>query len=1022
MNMWLDLRSATYNPTSYTLDNIRILRGASCADITLTDIAVTYGDFGNTITLDQIVNETTKEVLCSPKMSSVATCSGTYSPPPSGSKTFYADQAFRYAYVSGTPLKNSTKITFEISYSCGTGCSGTVTATYDTSVSPNVGEVKSDSNFTLDLSSVAWTNSNKTLSNIKMIVKDITKIFKITKVKVTFDSSKQLKKFSETNVSTIYDFNNANSSPASATVSYDLVTTASTVATYPTSWSALLGSGICSYYISPYLSSCTINWNGSNTCGIKYVLNTFLALKYSTTSNEFTKTQPVVKDNILYKASFEYPSYRGHLRMIKVPTATSTSSELVWDAASAMPSAGASNFPTAPLSSLDTSSPRYIFTNLPGSTSHVNFIASNAASLKTALGAASDDTAAVIINTARGRKSASTSDVYGSTSSCTGSPDGVLDTYGCDEDSKRLWGIENSTPALKTKSKYVESTASSVTTAEITAGKDRRDRFLFAGADDGMMHAFWAGHYDSSTGTYPDTTSGQGSGKEIWAYLPSSLLSNIKNQPFNPDPSNESTFEPKISVDGSPALGDFLICPSSQQVLSGGKLVRCNDKVVDGVTKSGWEWRTRLVGTAMIRSQNRGIVFALDVTNPYDPQLLWEGTYDKTTDTGCSGTSKNCNMGNSMGVSIGTAQIGDQLKDYVFLTSSWINKKKVRMSGASPVVDSSTNEYLYDVCSTGDTDPTCVYGVSAYALDIETGKVMWERSLPYSGDAVNVNVTPAVPALMDRDNNGSFDYVVFGDMQGRLWALRTTDGKNLTDNFTATNHISIPVYQVKTLDSDGKESASSTPVGAKEPIAAAVSVYRDYVVIATGGADYASNGSATDGQRYRIEVVKISLTGGTKQENQTVVLEGYDSTSKKGNEKVWAKPAISSDLKVYVGTARSYYSNATVATQQRDGRVIVIDLRTERNAASKTSNILSLSSGSSNLNNVDVVGGASGQWQTGGFVGGIDFDNRHAYIVTLKPSKDASGKNVDILQIGGSNFSPSTNKANPFKILWWRKM
>jgi hypothetical protein len=372
-------------------------------------------------------------------------------------------------------------------------------------------------------------------------------------------------------------------------------------------------------------------------------------------------------------------------------------------------------------------------------------------------------------------------------------------------------------------------------------------------------------------------------------------------------------------------------------------------------------------------------------------------------------------MGNSMGVSIGTTQVGDQLKDYVFLTSSWINKKKVQLSppvtGSPVVITDSTspkyNEYAYDICLPTDSASSCVYGISGYGLDLETGKVKWERSLPYTADAVGINVAPAVPALMDRDNNGSYDYVVFGDMQGRLWALRTSDGKNLTDSFTSSNHVSIPAYQVKQLTTGGVDANPVVYTNSAEPIGAAVSVYRDYIVLATGGADYASNGSASDVQKYRVEVVKLLLTGGVKDDNNTVVLEGYSSTDSKGNEKVWAKPAITSDLKIYIGTARSYFAGVDVASLQSDGRILIVDMKIRRTATTS---------------NISVVGGAANQWQTGGFVGGFDFDNKHAYIVTLKGTGTGASR-TDIIQIGSQNdFAKSTNKTNPYKILWWRKM
>ncbi len=960
-NLTLDMSSASYDPATHTLTNILVKRGATCADVTLTDIQVTFPGNGK---LSLVYNDTTSQAVCSPDQLSPATCSGAIIPP-SYSIATQLTWAGTLTLPSKTPPEDAS---LTLNYTCTPACS-------TTTITAQRGSISSNADMTLDFQNVSV--SATALSNIMLTIMGIDKSVKLTTIILAYTGSTATAKavtYKNTTNNVVLFTTNTKTSPPIMTVNKTIPLPTITIP--PSTWSYLLGKGICSYYISPYLSSCTIDWTKSNTCGIKYVLNTLLALKFQTTTSEFSKTQPLVLDNILYKASYDYPSYRGHLKMLKVPTDTQTNAVTVWDAANSMPPAGTGNFPTAPLratnpSSLDLTTPRYIFTNLPDKIDPIRFDpggfdaldATSKAAFRTQIGvgAVENDTnnnnAKVIINTVRGRTGASTAN-----------------TSGTDQDTMRLWAIENSTPALKTRSKFVESTAAAVSDSALAAGKDRRDRVLFAGGDDGMLHAFWAGTYDPVSGTYPDYDSKTAEKlhllKEIWAYIPSALLSNLNKQPFNPDPTNEASFEPKVSVDGSPALGDFLIL---------------------NTTSNKWEWKTRLVGTAMVRSENRAVLFSLDVTDPYNPQLLWESSYDKSSDTACSGTLKNCNMGNSKGVAIGTVQIGSQLKDYLFLTSSWINKKNVTK------IDTVTKEYA--TCTLTDTAPTCVYGVTAYALDLDTGKVIWAHPLPYTDDAVGINETPAVPALMDRDNNGSYDYLVFGDMQGRLWALRTADGKNLTD--------SNPVYQVKEFNADGSDS--STPTGAKEPIGAAVSVYRDYVVLATGGADVASNGSATDARKYRVEVIKIGITGGVKDNNQTVLLAGYDGTTKKGNEKVWAKPAITSDLKIYIGTARSYYNNQTVATLESDGRVIVIDLRVKRDTVQ-------------GITNVAVVGGGGGEWFSGGFVGGFDFDHKHAYIVTLKPTITANTK-TSVLQIGAqSDFTSTTSQSNPFKILWWRKM
>ena len=967
-NLTLDMGSAIYDGATHTLSNIRVMRGATCADVTLTDIQV-Y--FSGDATLDLVYNDTTSQAVCAPNQNSPANCSS--APVPAYSiSTYLSWAAPGLAAPATTP---PTDVALTLNYTCTPACT-------TSSITASRGAVATNTDMTFDFKNISVDIVNRKISNIQLTILDADKTVKLTSYTLTYTGS-----FSDNRAHDIIFWDTTNSkqifkatsvtapgtwNPGDYTIAKQTVTSSST-------WSYLVGAGICSYYISPYLSACTIDWTKSNTCGIKYVLNTLLALRYTLSGGTLSTTQPLATSylaqdsrTVLYKASYDYPSYRGHLKMIKPPTATQDKVD-GWDAASAVPHAGDGtvSFPTAPISSTDTTSPRYIFTNLPDTTSHITFDPNSVATLKSLLDSTgTDDDVKALINTVRGRRGCSATSIYGTT-----------------EDSKRLWAIETSTPALKTYSKYVESTAA----AAINEGKDRRDRILFAGADDGMLHAFWAGSYDKNAHGYLNNTTGNGTGKEIWAYIPSALLPYLNNPPLTSDSINESDFEPKVAVDGSPALGDFLVCTAK-----------------NGTACTNWEWKTRLVATATIRGQNRGIVFALDVTDPYQPQLLWEFTYDKTDDAGCSGTSRNCNMGYSRGVAIGTAQIGNQLKDYAFLTSSWIKRKIVKNADGSDVYDPVTT------CEASNTSALCGYGVSAFALELDTGKVVWERSLPYTRDAVNINEKPAVPALMDRDNNGSYDYVVFGDMQGRLWALRFTDGKNLADSYTADNHVSNPVYQVSQLDGTGLDSDPAVPTGAAEPIGAPVAVYRDLVVLATGGANVASDGSTVNRIRYRVEVIRIKIDGVKKYEKideYTMLLDPYDSGTKKGAEKVWAKPAITSDLWVYVATARNYFSNMAVSDSESDGRVIVMHLNDKRSSDVNGTNAISAASGS----NVFVVGGKD-SWHAGGFVGGFDFDRKHAYVVTLMPDH---GKSV--LQIGSEDFSSAVSKTNPFKVLWWRK-
>jgi len=136
-----------------------------------------------------------------------------------------------------------------------------------------------------------------------------------------------------------------------------------------------------------------------------------------------------------------------------------------------------------------------------------------------------------------------------------------------------------------------------------TAKADRR-RVLYAGANDGTMHAFLAGDLDNTTGKYTlhDT------GEELFAYLPYNLLGNVSN--YLPTTASSHDYY----VDSSPRVADVWWDDDS-----------------DGI-KQPSEWRTVLISG--MRKGGEGY-YALDVTSPPKsggftdanyPKVLWEFT------------------------------------------------------------------------------------------------------------------------------------------------------------------------------------------------------------------------------------------------------------------------------------------------------------------------------------------------------------------------------------------------------------
>jgi hypothetical protein len=149
-------------------------------------------------------------------------------------------------------------------------------------------------------------------------------------------------------------------------------------------------------------------------------------------------------------------------------------------------------------------------------------------------------------------------------------------------------------------------------------GKRTRDRVIYAGANDGFLHAFHAGDWQTDDGGSPpqplvpprhDT----GTGLELFGFMPSLVQKNAKN--LAPNPGVPHVF---YGVDGPPAVADAWIYRDFTQ--SGDPLVplaTMDDKVAD-------QWRTVLVGG--YRQGGRGY-YALDVTDPASsdyPGYLWE--------------------------------------------------------------------------------------------------------------------------------------------------------------------------------------------------------------------------------------------------------------------------------------------------------------------------------------------------------------------------------------------------------------
>ncbi|MFQ5515143.1 MAG: pilus assembly protein [Myxococcota bacterium] len=289
-----------------------------------------------------------------------------------------------------------------------------------------------------------------------------------------------------------------------------------------------------------------------------------------------------------------------------------------------------------------------------------------------------------------------------------------------------------------------------------------RDRKLYVGANDGMLHAVNAGSFQS--GDDPATTEIEngyydfGTGYEEFGYVPGMVLDTLKFIPRN---------VPKtyFYVDATPSAADVWI-PSNS-----------ND-----TTKDASEWTTVLVSG--LRQGGSGY-FALDVTDPTAttgvhgpyPKLLWE--IDET----------NLPLGETWSEPVitrvrlkagSTDFCGHSTTDDGPCREQWV---AIFGGGYRADGDPNLGTYVSDPNSATWTNRS--KGIFMVAID--TGQVIGQVLFdPNAGTLLNKMrySIPSTPAVFDLDFDGYADVVYIGDLGGQLWRW---DLSQIGDDTGATN-------------------------------------------------------------------------------------------------------------------------------------------------------------------------------------------------------------------------------------------
>ncbi len=215
-----------------------------------------------------------------------------------------------------------------------------------------------------------------------------------------------------------------------------------------------------------------------------------------------------------------------------------------------------------------------------------------------------------------------------------------------------------------------------------------RQRVVYAGANDGMLHAFDAG----MPGTPPAAPT-TGTGDELWAFVPTAVLPNLKKMADFTYNANH-----RYSVNGPMHVGD--------------------------IDTGGGNWKTLLVGGLGAGGRD---YYALDVTNPSSPVLAWEFS------------TKNPGHANNMGYTFGAPLItkvkggAHNGKWVVLLPSGYNNESPGDQKGHLFMVDADTGVVLQD-WTTGTTADSSLSGIAGLANWVDSTLVDNSTQHVYGGD------------------------------------------------------------------------------------------------------------------------------------------------------------------------------------------------------------------------------------------------------------------------------------------------
>jgi type IV pilus assembly protein PilY1 len=287
--------------------------------------------------------------------------------------------------------------------------------------------------------------------------------------------------------------------------------------------------------------------------------------------------------------------------------------------------------------------------------------------------------------------------------------------------------------------------------------KSARCPVVYSAANDGMLHAF-------SARTATSATACPTAGSEMWAYVPRAVMPNLYRL-SDSDYANHHIF----TVNGTPVVADV--------------------SHLDGSTNV---WQTILVGGLGAGGK---AYYALDVTDPTSPALLWEFT--------------DADLGLSYGNPVIT-QVRDSSNALVWAV--------VFTSG----MNNGGNGYLY-------------------VLDARTGAVMYKVPTLLNGkDAVGTSDDPSglnkLNAWVVTPSDNEAQYFYAGDLKGNVWRF---NANNLAAPATGLDYRSVRLAELK-------RNSAVQPITVRPELAEVQYGGNRYMTVLVGTGRYLGDTDVTD--------------------------------------------------------------------------------------------------------------------------------------------------------------------------------